>query len=456
MKTAFCRLMILAGILTFLLLTAAPLPAQVQPAPLPPEIESTEFNMIRVRDAATAEITYGIHASIEGMAVRRVTLVTPLSKTFVLFDTAIPMSGIRLALDTEATKMSEAFFTTNFPDGQYKTQVTFADSSTQTLPLNVLKQWPDFPTVLYPASGATNVPNAPLIQWTRTNGAYGYAVSFSAANYFYDVSRYDVPWNKTSVLFPEGTLLEGDTYEMLLEAGNDRCRSVTRVSFRAAQTTLGPALISRIPDNYLLGVMKMGSEGYQIHGEVQPKASGYSRFEVVFPQSAGSVTVFESPLASNPYQVWACMDLSVPVEVTGAYTVKLRRDGGSNSQVQVSTPSQYPGEPVILAPTSGQGVPPGYLAKWSIGTGAAPNAILREVDLDKWRVDSFVEPSVMQAAIPAFPPTRGSSEEAELMLMHLRFQSSGNATGFLGAATKTKFEIHYPTRADGGAWALYP
>ena len=456
MKTVSYRLMILAGMSAFLFLAAPPLPAQVQPAPLLPGIESAEFNMIRVRDAATAEITYGIRVSIEGMAIRLVTLVTPLSKTFVLFDTAIPMSGIRLALDTEATKMSEAFFTANFPDGQYTTQVTFADSSTQELPLSVLKQWPDFPTVVYPASGATNVPNAPVVQWTRTNGAYGYAVSFSAANFFYDVSRYDVPWNKTSALFPEGTLLMGDTYEMLLEAWNGPCMSDTRVSFRAAQTTLGPALISRIPDNYLLGVMKMGSEGYQIHGEVQPKASGYSRFEVVFPQSAGSVTVFESPLSSNPYQVWACMDLSVPMEITGAYTVKLRRDGGSNSQVQVSTPSQYPGEPVILAPNPDQGVPPGYLAQWNIGTGAAPNAILREVDLDKWRVDSFVEPSVMQAAIPAFPPTRGSSEEAELMLMPLRFQSSGNATGFLGAATRTKFEIHYPTRTDRAAWMLYP
>jgi hypothetical protein len=421
------------------------------------QVETADLVMTRVRDVSTASVTYGFEAEVEGTGISRVQLLTPLSKTFTLYDTAISMEGVSLELYTEVTGMSESFFTTNFPNGLYKFQATFANATSQDYPITLNTNWPDFPTVVYPASGATDVPDAPVVQWTSTTGAFAYSVEFDATNYHHNVSRDGILPPNTAVQFPQGTLLMGDTYMMIVGASNDGARSGTRLSFKAAANPSGLALRASFPDNYLVGAMKSGAAAYRFHGEVRPAASGYSRFQIKFPESAGTLTLFESPLASNPFQVWANLDAGLAYSPpSGTYDVILRRDNGSNSTIHVNSPTQYPAGPTVLAPLAGQRVPPGGLEHWSIGSGTAPNAVMREIHLDRWDVTSFLNTSTTQTPIPAFGPSKGPVEDAQLWLMTLKLASSGDATSFTGTVAQFEFKIQYPSAVDQKNWTLYP
>jgi hypothetical protein len=293
-------------------------------------------------------------------------------------------------------------------------------------------------------------------QHQQANDAWDYFVKFRAENYQYEISQYDIPQPRTSAQFPKGTLLEGDSYEMLLIARREALYSVERVNFQAAPAPLGPALMARFPGKYLAGVMKMGTQGYQFHTEVRPQATGYRLLLIAFPSFGGNFTLFESPLAANPFELSVDVNIDASMFLLGAYDVSLFPDTGSSTILRVTTPSQYPADPSILAPTEGQSVPPGYLETWNAGTGLVPNAIMRAVEMDRWDLSGFVEPSVTQAAIPPFGPTSGSSEEGKLVIMNVAFTSSGDHTGFTGSAARTNFRIRYSNAADKKAWTLYP
>jgi len=414
------------------------------------QVEEFGLEHNRFMDMSDDTITHQFTFWLEGSEIRNVELTTPLDDTFVVFDSPVSMAGTEVDLELGLNDISDLFAETIFPSGQYEVMFTLDDDSVVPYSETLTGNWPDFPTITYPANGQTDVPIDVQIEWETVADIDKYQVVIWHSGNELDTTKVDL--SSTSWQVPLGTLDGGTTYRLELQADAGSYGSTTVTEFTTAGTPSDD--VWDVDFQYSIDLQREdfgGGDVWELNMDMAETIAGYSGIELTTPLGE-QFTLFESPLSSNPFTVSlgpAFVDSAAELaEVfpSGLYTYSLYPDGGgSATTVNVNTPTAFPAYPEITHPPDGGQIAPGESVTWTLPGAESPTGLLLELEWefgeygDEMAVEWSLHPQLRQWTVPV--GIAGVQEEMDLAIASRNLIENGDAVGTLTSNVNTRFTL---------------